>query len=236
VLRSALGDAVMVYSDQRLVDERGRVLRETLWRGRSNNHTDIVSLLVANSVTGAATLFRREVADLALPFPDTPGLEFHDHWLGLVALAAGDVAYVDRPLYDYVQHRGAFFGAVTHGEEPSRPRRLLRGGRAAYFRGYLPRAVLAQTLIARCGHRLTGAKRRALLRYVAAERSPFAFAWLAARPLRVLIGRDETLGSEAELIPGILWRWLARPLGRDASLPELLSFQQRRLRRWRAGV
>jgi len=91
VLRGALGAAGLVYSDQRLVDRDGRVLRETLWQGRRNNHTDLVSLLVANSVTGAAALFRRKVAELALPFPDTPGLPFHDHWIGLVALTAGDV-------------------------------------------------------------------------------------------------------------------------------------------------
>jgi glycosyltransferase involved in cell wall biosynthesis len=244
VLRGALGDAVLVYSDQRLVDVDGRVLRDTLWCGRRNNHTDIVSMLVANSVTGAATLFRRELAELALPFPDMPGLPFHDHWLGLVALAAGDVAYVDRPLYDYVQHRGAFFGAVTHGGPRRRRRpRLLRGGRAAYFRGYVPRELLAQVLLLRCAERMTAPKRRALGRFRAAARSPLALAWLAARPLWT---RRATLGSEWELARGIAWRWIAallaagarRPGRRpcDASLPDLLSFQQERLRRWRAGV
>jgi hypothetical protein len=219
------------------------VLRETLWEGRANNHTDIAALLVANSVTGAATLFRREVAELALPFPDTPGLPFHDHWLGLVALAAGDVAYVDEPLYDYVQHRGAFFGAVTHGADEPRAGGLLRGGRGAYFRGYLPRAALAQDLLARCDWRLSEPKRRALRRFAAAERSPAAFAWLAAR---ALARRDDTLGSESELVRGIVWRRVAgllatgasapgrRPL--DMSFPDVLSFQQKRLRRWRARL
>jgi glycosyltransferase involved in cell wall biosynthesis len=249
VLRGALGTAQLAYSDQRLVDADGRVLRDTLWAGRANNHTDLVSLLVANTITGAAALFRREVAELALPFPDTPGLPFHDHWIGLVALAAGDVAYVDRPLYDYVQHRGAFFGSVTHGARPAgAARRLdpLGGGRGAYFRGYLHRDVLARVLLARCAGRLRPGKRRALRRFGAAARSPVAFAWLAARPLRVLAGRTETLGSESELVRGILWRWIvallaagAREPGRrplDASLPDLLSFEQRRLRRWRARV
>jgi glycosyltransferase involved in cell wall biosynthesis len=234
-LRAAIGDATMVYSDQRLVDAQGRVLRDTLWAGRSNNHTDLTSMLVANSVTGAATLFRRDVARLALPFPDSPGLPFHDHWIGLVALAAGDVAYVDRPLYDYVQHPGAFFGAVTHADGGAPRAGILRGGRGAYFRGYLPRVVLAEILMARCGDRMAAPKRRALRRFVAAERSPLAFARLAARPLRVLTGRTETLGSESELLRGLVWRRLAR-LGRDASLPDLLSFQQRRLRRWRARL
>ena len=249
VLRGALGPAQLVYSDQRLVDAEGRVLRDTLWAGRRNNHTDLVSLLVANTITGAAALFRREVAELALPFPDTPGLPFHDHWIGLVALAAGDVAYVDRPLYDYVQHRGAFFGSVTHGGRPAGSARRwdpLRGGRGAYFRGYLHRDVLARVLLARCAERLSARKRRALRRFGAAASSPFAFAWLAARPLRVLAGRTETLGSESELVRGIVWRWIvavlaagAREPGRrplDASLPDLLSFEQKRLRRWRARV
>jgi glycosyltransferase involved in cell wall biosynthesis len=246
-LRAAIGGAMLAYSDQRLVDAGGRVLRETMWRGRRNNHTNLASLLVANSITGAATLFRREVAELALPFPDTPGLQFHDHWLGLVALAAGDIAYVDRPLYDYVQHRGAVFGDVSHERERRlrrAPLRALRGGRGAYFLGYVAREVQARVLLARCDARLTRSKRRALRRYVAADRSPTAFAWLAARSLRVLAGRTETLASETELVHGIVWRRLmpilaagARKPGRrpcDASFPDPLDFEQRRLRRWRS--
>jgi hypothetical protein len=245
VLRAALGTAQLVYCDQRLVDADGRVLRETLWEGRRNNHTSLASMLVANTITGAATLFPRELAELALPFPNTPGMQFHDHWLGLVALAAGDIAYVDRPLYDYVQHAGAVFGDVTSGAPEGR-RGALRGGRAAYFLGYLAREVQAQTLLVRCADRLTPAKRRTLERYVAAQRSPFAFAWLAARPLRALAGRNETLGAERELAHGIVWRWLvallargARKPGRrplDATFPDVLDFEQRRLREWRARV
>jgi glycosyltransferase involved in cell wall biosynthesis len=246
VLRQALGSAQLVYSDQRLVQADGRVRSETLWRDRRNNHTNLASLLVANSITGAASLFRREVAELALPFPDTPGLQFHDHWLGLVALAAGDIAYVDRPLYDYVQHAGAVFGEVSGGRARRGPRGPLRGGRGAYFLGHLPREVQAQTLLVRCAGRLTARKRRALRRYVASARSPAAFAWLAARPLRVLAGRNETLGSEIELVHGIVWRWVVAILAKavrrpgrlpcDASFPDPLSFEQRRLRRWRAGA
>jgi glycosyltransferase involved in cell wall biosynthesis len=257
-LRAALGSAQLVYSDQRLVDVEGRVLRETLWKGRSNNHTNLASMLIANTITGAATLFRRELLELALPFPDSPGFQFHDHWLGAMALAAGDVAYVDLPLYDYVQHAGAVFGDVTQGHTASVPagarlRRRLRGWRdpfagwrAAYFYGYLAREVQAQTLLVRCDSRLTPRKRRALRRFVASAHSPVAFAWLVVRPLRGLVGRSETLGSEVQFACGILWRWLiglratraatpARILS-DARFPPPGSFNQRRLRRWRARV
>jgi glycosyltransferase involved in cell wall biosynthesis len=227
-LRAAIGGAGLVYSDQRLVDAEGRVLRETMWKGRRNNHEDLISMLVANSITGAAMLMRRDVAELALPFPDTPAHAFHDAWLAAVALAAGDVAYVDRPLYDYVQHRGAIFGSVTHGERPPKQRRDAKG---AYFRGYLPRALLARILLLRCAP--APGKRQALERFLAAERSLVAAMWLAARPLRHY---NATLGSEGELLPGLIWRRLAPRLGWDASLPDLGSFEQKRLRRWRAHV
>ena len=165
-LRAALGSATLVYSDQRIVDAGGRVLRDTLWAGRRNNHTDLAAMLVANTITGAAALFTRELMERALPFPDTPGFQFHDHWLGVMALAAGEVAYVDRPLYDYVQHPGAVFGDVTHGPgTQARPadglrglprrvggrvrRRLGMNWRAAYFYGYLSRETQAQVVLVR---------------------------------------------------------------------------------------
>src|SRR2546430_16665785 len=106
-LRAALGEAQLVYSDQRLVSEEGQVLRESLWTGRQNDHRSLASLLVANSVPGASMLFRRRLLDVALPFPEAPGVPYHDHWLALVALCSGEISYVDRPLYDWIQHTAA---------------------------------------------------------------------------------------------------------------------------------
>jgi glycosyltransferase involved in cell wall biosynthesis len=236
-LRRGLGPAQLVYSDLRLVDARGRVLRDTLWKRRRNNHTDLASLLVANTITGAATLFRRELAGRALPFPDPPGWQFHDHWLGLVALAAGDVAYVDRPLYDYVQHEGAILGHVSPRRRRSGSERpgLMTRWRAAYFYGYLGRVLSAHALLARCPD-ISPQKRRVLTRFIAAERSPRALVWLALRPLRAVAGANETLGSELQLALGVFWKRLASAGHRDAALPPLASFEQRRLRRWRGRV
>lgn len=257
ILREGLGSAQLAYSDQRLVDAEGRVLRDTLWSGRRNNHTNLASLLIANTITGAATLFRREVAKLVLPFPDTPGWQFHDHWIGLVAMASGEIAYIDRPLYDYVQHSGAILGhavgarRATSGKRPPDPRKLrgsLSGWRAAYFYGYRARELQAQALLTRCAATLSAPKRRALQRLIAAERSPMAFAWLAARRLRGLTGATETLGTEAELVRGILWRHLIHArTGRrmvpggspyDASVPPLDAdnLGQDRLARWRSRL
>jgi Glycosyl transferase family 2 len=256
-LRGALGEAALVYSDQRLVQRDGAVLRSTLWRGRRNNYDSLASILVANTITGAATLFRRELFETVLPFPDTPGFQFHDAWLAVAALASGSVAYVDRPLYDYVQHPGAVFGDVTHGRKrPAgrlaaaaawlRSARRLESWRASYFYGYLAREVQAQALLARSGPRLTGSKRRALEWFVACDSSPAALAWLWLRALRACAGRTETLGSELGLARGVAWKQLTAALASrtalvrgplcDASIPAPQSFSQKRLRRWRARI
>jgi hypothetical protein len=250
VLRAAAADgAALAFSDMRLVDRDGRVLRPSLWGRRRVNTDDLASLVVANSVTGAAALLRRDVVDLALPFPDPPGWQFHDHWLALVALATGRLAYVDRPLYDYVQHGDAVVGQVTVADPGpvQRVRRWLGGWRGLYFYGYVPCEVHAQALLARCDGRLDARRRRALARIVAADRRAAGWAWLALRPLRALAGRNETLGTEAELARGILWRrLLAVRTGRrrtpdgspfDAACPppDLGTLGHRRLARWRAG-
>jgi len=105
-----LGQRALVYSDMQIVDHQGRVVSTTYWTKRRNNYQDMETVFLANTITGAAALFRRELLDLALPFPIRIGDAFHDHWLGLCAFCAGGVAYVERPLYDYYQHAGNVIG------------------------------------------------------------------------------------------------------------------------------
>ena len=182
---------------------------------------------------------RREVVERALPFPDVPSEQYHDHWLGLVALSMGDVAYVDRPLYDYVQHRGAALGhakanAGIEGRGGLRERigiSYWRGrfaaAHAAYFRSYVRLELLARALLERVPEASRG-KRSALKRFVWADRSRAGIVWLRLRGLRGLVS-NETLGAERMLAESLLWRhgmrhhsrdW-ERPIGSpfDASLP-----------------
>lgn len=222
-LIGGLGDALLVYSDARLVDPRGEVLAESYWGVRRNNHRDLRSVLVANSVTGAASLLRRTVLDAALPFPPAQFAHFHDHWLALVALSLGDIAYVDRPLYDYVQHGDAVLGHAAANritglrERLSRvrrdPRERVRMWRLHYFVDIARLNQLAAILLYRLGPRMPAGKRRVLERWLRTERSASAVLGLWAAGVRELVGRQETLGAEWTLAHAFSWR---RALGATA--------------------
>jgi glycosyltransferase involved in cell wall biosynthesis len=229
-LIGALGSAQLVYSDARVVGRSGEVISETWWSRRRNNHSSLLSVLVANSVTGAASLMRREVLDDALPFPPAQFAHYHDHWIGLVALALGEIAYVERPLYDYVQHGEASLGHAAANEMPSLRERLLsqrpprervRMWRLHYYVDVCRLLQFSAILALRCGPRMSRRRRRELRRFTAAEHSRVALAALGVRGLRALVGPPETLGAEWMLFCALLWRRLLAASARERPQPRL---------------
>jgi glycosyltransferase involved in cell wall biosynthesis len=236
-LLASIGDAALAFSDMRVVDRDRRVLAETYWTERSHNHANFGSLLLGNTVTGAASLFRRELLELALPLPPRLGNLYHDHWLALVARALGRIEYVAEPLYDYVQHSRAVVGhaganrGVVGGSLPrrlaalrGRPRGRLRGEwRRIYFSEYCRLRMVTRVLLDRFGDRVGRSERRVLELIERGEGSPAFLAWLSGRQLRRL-RRDDTLGAEAGMLRGLAWsRALrlrrARDPRDDADLP-----------------
>ncbi len=218
VLLEAVRDAQLAYSDVRVIDEDGALISDTYWSKRRNNYSDLLSVLVANCVTGAASLFRRRLLERALPFPPAQFGHFHDHWLALVALSLGEITFVDRPLYDYVQHGDAVLGhdaanrMIAFGERLGHlrkdPRERVRLWRFHYFVDVSRLTQLATILQMRCGTQMAGAKRRSLRRFLRAARSPTALLNLWRRGLRELLGTPETLGGEWMLAYAFTWRRL----------------------------
>jgi Glycosyl transferase family 2 len=217
VLLDELGDAQLVYSDARIVSEDSEVVADTYWQQRRNNHEDITSLLVANAVTGAASLFPRELLDYALPFPPRQFSHFHDHWVGLVARCLGRVKFVDRPLYDYTQHGAAVLGHAdanriellgprVRGWLRKDPRERVRKWRLHYYVDCCRLVQFTLILEMRCGPRMSGRGRRSLTRFSRAERSPVALADLGRRAITELLGKLETLGAELPLFLAFAWR------------------------------
>jgi glycosyltransferase involved in cell wall biosynthesis len=214
-----LGDAELVYSDARIVSPNGDLISNTYWSERRNNHSNLSSLLMANSVTGAASLFPRGLLDYALPFPPRQFAHFHDHWVALTARSLSDIAFVDRPLYDYVQHGGAVLGHAKANWMPELgarlrswpkkgPRERVREWRLHYFVDCCRLMQFTTILNMRCGDRMSAAGRRSLNRFPRAERSPIAHLNLARRAARELVGKPETLGAELALFFAFAWRRL----------------------------
>ncbi|NWG20752.1 MAG: methyltransferase domain-containing protein [Chloroflexi bacterium] len=216
----------LVYSDMNIVDKRGRIISPTYWAVRPNNCTNLASLLIANTITGAASMFPRTLLDDLLPFPELLGGMFHDHWIGAVALALGEIRYVDRPLYDYVQHGNNVIGHYV----PLAPLRQLyeliscllaiifrKPGRweilgrwNSIYRFDVQRVqLIAQIISLRGNERIARDKRQTLQRFLNIDISLSGLLWLVGRGLaRNLFRQSETMGNEFLFARGILWRHL----------------------------
>lgn len=123
LLASMDTDTTLSYCDMRVLNADGSTLSDTYWRGRRNNYKDLDVLLLANTVTGAASIFRYDLLEILLPFPARIGDAFHDHWIACAAMARGKLNYVDSALYDYVQHEAAVVGHCDF-ETPAPMQRL----------------------------------------------------------------------------------------------------------------
>lgn len=110
--------ATLAYSDMRIVSESGEIISNTYWQNRKNECRDFGTVFIANTVTGAASLFKRELLELALPFPQRVGNAFHDHWIACCALSQGKLAYVSEPLYDYIQYDDSVIGQCDFTAKP----------------------------------------------------------------------------------------------------------------------
>jgi hypothetical protein len=199
VLRDALdaGGATLAYGDARVVDAAGAVLHASPWLRRERTHDDLADLLATNSVQGAASLVRREVLDLALPFPPPAAGAWHDHWLACCARALGEVAWVDRVVLDHVQHGANLVGhARPRGPGERSSGRPWRERAAADRAAHLERPALwARTLLERADGRLGRRERLALERAARPTLAGLAVGALreARRPARTLEARRRAL-------------------------------------------
>ena len=93
------GGTVAVLANALIVTDRGvtgpffpeRPAVDSLWRN-----------FMKNNFIGCCMAFRREVLDVALPFP--PSISMHDWWIGTCAIAMGEVRYLAAPSLMYRRH------------------------------------------------------------------------------------------------------------------------------------
>jgi hypothetical protein len=101
---------LLLHTDALLVDEHGAPLGMTLFAALEITAAESAlelsgggfdALLRRNLATGATVVFRRELLERALPFPEE---WVHDEWLAIIAAATGRITVVPEPTIDYRQH------------------------------------------------------------------------------------------------------------------------------------
>ena len=199
--------ALLAYSDLRIVRPDGTVVSATYWTDRDNGWQDMGDLLATNVVSGAASVLRREVLEVGLPFPREVDGSYHDHWLALCALALGDLAYVDRPLVDYVQHGANLVGHAERRAPAGTARSTApwreRARRDRERHVVRPR-VMARALLERAGEGMAPAKRRAVERAVRGDAGWLDVGRLVALAARELARPRRTLDAHRRAARGAL--------------------------------
>jgi glycosyltransferase involved in cell wall biosynthesis len=109
---------VLVHTDARLVDEDGHPLALSLFEAleisadqldREQSEDGYRMLLRRNLTTGATMAFRRELLDIASPFPVD---WVHDEWLAMIAAATARIRVLPERLIDYRQHGSNAIGVA----------------------------------------------------------------------------------------------------------------------------
>ena len=109
-------ELLLIHGDAILIDEHGSALGglfdsldATRWElGTIEAGRALDTLIRRNLVTGATTMIRRRLLELARPFDDA---WVHDEWLAIIAASAGGVGVLRRPLIEYRQHGANVIGA-----------------------------------------------------------------------------------------------------------------------------
>jgi len=96
------------------------------------------SLILNNQATGSLMVFRGELLNDVLPFPEPTSTAFHDHWIGVCALARGRLPQLPQVVQDYVQHDHNVIGEAQAESIGTRVQRAAQaGGGLSRMIGYI---------------------------------------------------------------------------------------------------
>ncbi|MFT4856189.1 MAG: glycosyltransferase involved in cell wall biosynthesis [Algoriphagus sp.] len=141
-LTQEIGEYLLIHSDARLIDDKGVEIALSFEKSARKMAIpqSMTEALLNGFVTGCTCLFKRELLEIALPFPDQ--LHIHDKWLGVLAYSKGGLKYLKEPLTDYRQHINNNIGALQSTVSPFKKiGKLLQGKPVNYqfdaFRSFL---------------------------------------------------------------------------------------------------
>jgi glycosyltransferase involved in cell wall biosynthesis len=110
-LVESIGDYSMIFSDAGFIDDNDTLFADSILRFTGNSvfsGKPIKNLIFYNFITGCTVLFKREILDVALPFPE--GEYYHDWWLALVACKLDGLLFLPEQLVLYRRHQSNALG------------------------------------------------------------------------------------------------------------------------------
>ncbi|MDO9219960.1 MAG: glycosyltransferase family 2 protein [Thiobacillus sp.] len=132
---AALVDCPLVVTDCAVVDSELELLSPSFFRLR-HSRPGVLHNLWKNTYLGCCMAFRRELLQIALPFPNR--IPMHDMWLGMIAEIHGGTCFVPEPLLLYRRHGGN--ASDTAGRSTARLSKMIAD------RVFLASLVAARTL------------------------------------------------------------------------------------------
>jgi len=108
LLAGAIGGNSLIYADSTLTDASGARTGKFSDMNHLCDYPSALHYVFGTKAMGHAMLFKREIIDLALPFPDYVG---HDYILGFAAASLNGVRYLPETLVNYRQHSSNTMGA-----------------------------------------------------------------------------------------------------------------------------
>jgi glycosyltransferase involved in cell wall biosynthesis len=145
----------LCHCDARIVARKGNLIAPSLFRHEARSRAAcFADLLILNSVSGMASVFRRDVARAADPFSlSACRYILHDHWTSLIASLLGDVQFMDQALVDYTQHAVNVLGARGWGG--SLPHGLTLSPRRTYLLKCYRQFAARRRVLAELRHRFS---------------------------------------------------------------------------------
>lgn len=101
IMSTYLTQYSLVVSNCSIIDKNGEVIREAYFSDTVSKK-GVFRNLVRNNYLGCCMAFRREVLNIALPFPSR--IAMHDIWLGLCASAFFSTTFIPNKLIQYRRH------------------------------------------------------------------------------------------------------------------------------------
>jgi glycosyltransferase involved in cell wall biosynthesis len=108
LLAGAIGSHSLIYANSALSDATGKVTGKFSDRNHLCDYPTALHYFFGTKAMGHAMLFKREIIEIALPFPDYVG---HDYILGFAGAALNGVVYFPHVLVNYRQHSNNTVGA-----------------------------------------------------------------------------------------------------------------------------